>query len=34
MLVTQQLMAPLTTIVCFYYGSEWGPRSVWLPTFF
>jgi len=21
-------------LINFYYGSQWGPSTVWLPTFF
>jgi len=27
-------MFVIKRIEVFYYGSQWGPTTVWLPTFF
>jgi len=36
MLETKQLMDPIDfhSIFFSYYGSQWGPSNVWLPTCF
>jgi len=36
MLVTKQFLVPIDFHCIFfpYYGSQWGPATIWLPTFF
>ncbi len=36
MWVTKQLLVPsdFHIYIFFYYQSQWGPATVWLPTFF